>query len=157
MALKNGYYNRGAGANFVPAYQISGVPYVTSSGGNNVTDTPQKVTFPYATRFFQITNTSENPLRVGFTINGVNGTGASTTGSAYETAGAARCNNYLVVSGSGGGHQAATVRLELRCKELYVRRDGSVDAGFSLIAGLTSVQSSQFPVLTGSQGFQGIG
>ena len=54
----NDYYNRGAGPNFVPAYQISGVPYVTSSDGNNVSDTPQRIAFPFVTRFFQVTNTS---------------------------------------------------------------------------------------------------
>jgi hypothetical protein len=151
------YYNRGAGPNFVPAYQISGVPYVTSSNGNELAAAPQKITFPYATRFFQITNTGDDPLRIGFSRNGVNGEGGSVSGSTYETSSPARCLNYLVVSGSAAGAQQSTVRLEVRCKEIWVRRDGSVNTGFSLIAGLTGVESSQFPIFTGSMGFQGIG
>ena len=151
------YYNRGAGPNFVPAYQISGVPYVTSSNGNELAAAPQKITFPYATRFFQITNTGDDPLRIGFSENGINGLGGSVSGSAYEKSSPARCLNYLVLSGSGGGNPHTTVRLEIRCKELFLRRDGSANTGFSLIAGLTGVESSQFPILTGSQGFSGIG
>jgi|LWDU01.1.fsa_nt_gi hypothetical protein len=157
MALKNGYYNRGAGASFVPAYQISGVPFVTSSNGNELTATVQKISFPYATRFFQITNTGNAPMRIGFSENGVNGVGGSVSGSSYEKLGRARCLNYLVLSGSGMNSMASTVRLEIRCKELFLKRDGSANTGFSLIAGLTGVESSQFPILTGSQGFRGVG
>ena len=153
----NDYYNRGAGPNFVPAYQISGVPYVTSSNGTNITNLPVKVSFPFATRFFQITNTSELPLRVGFTVNGVNGVGGSVSGSTvgYHT------QNYFILSGALANGQSAgpsSVRLEVRCKEIYLRSDspGHV-SGFTLIAGLTGVQSSQFPILSGSHGFEGVG
>jgi hypothetical protein len=154
----NDYYNRGAGPNFVPAYQISGVPYVTSSDGNNVQEEPRKIKFPFATRFFQITNTSTHPMRIGFTYNGVEGKGASVSGSSYETSGPARCKNYLVLSGTNGAQQSS-VRLEVRCKELFIRRDGGAgtDIGFSLIAGLTGVEHTQFPTLTGSNGFAGVG
>jgi len=157
MALKNGYYNRGAGPSFVPAYQISGVPFVTSSNGNELTDTVQKILFPYATRFFQITNTGNAAMRIGFSENGVIGQGGSVSGSAYEKSSPARCLNYLVLSGSGTNSVASTVRLEIRCKEIFLRRDGATNTGFSLIAGLTGVESSQFPILTGSQGFSGVG
>ena len=153
MALKNAYYNRGAGASFVPAYQISGVPFATGSNGTNITNLPVKINFPYATRFFQVTNTSEATLRIGFTENGVNGVGGSVSGSTagYHT------QNYFIVSGSGNG-LASTVRLELRCKQLWIRSDAvATTSGFSLIAGLTAVEASQFPILTGSQGFQGVG
>ena len=160
----NDYNNRGAGPNFVPAYQISGVPYVTSSDGNNVSSTPQRILFPYVTRFFQVTNTSEHTMRIGFTIKGIKGEGASVSGSNYErgiVAGGAdpkaRCKNYIVLSGSLATSQQNTVMLELRCKELYVMRDGDTDTGFSLVAGLTGVDSAQFPVLTGSNGFAGVG
>ena len=155
MALKNGYYNRGAGASFAPAYQISGVPFVTSSNGTNVTNMPIRINFPYATRFFQVTNTGQEPLRIGFTENGVNGVGGTVSGSAtgYHS------QNYFVLSGStSANNSTSTVRLELRCKSLFFRSDApGTKAGFTLVAGLTSVESSQFPILTGSQGFQGIG
>ena len=58
------YQPKTNGPNFVPAYQISGTPFVTSSTG--VTTTAQQISFPQATRFFQITNTGDTHLRIGF-------------------------------------------------------------------------------------------
>ena len=152
MGLKNW---QGQGPNWVAAYQTSGTPYVTSSGDMDVSTSVEVVRFPYVTRWIQITNTSENgDLRIGFSENGVNGLGQSVSGSAFETT--RHSNNYFILSGSRSGAQSTT-RLELRCKEIYFRRNGSVNAGFSLIAGLTGISHNQFPVLTGSGGFRGIG
>ena len=156
MGLKNW---QGQGPNYVPAYQASGTPFVTSSDGNNVDDMPRRISFPYVTRFFQVTNTGARPLRVGFSENGIQGAGGSVSGSAYERLG--KSKNYIVISGSAGdGTTTATggtVRLELRCKELWVMADGSDNTGFSLVAGLTGIHHTQFPNLTGSNGFQGVG
>jgi hypothetical protein len=151
MGLKNW---QGQGPNYVPAYQTSGTPFVTSSNGSTVTDTPVCVKFPYVTRFFQVTNTSSEVMRLGFTRAGVQGTGASVSGSAHEKV--ADHRNYFLVSGSGGDGGGNTVRLELRCKELWIRADAN-PVGFSLIAGMTGIAHTQFPNLTGSNGFQGIG
>jgi hypothetical protein len=151
VGLKN---LQGMGANYVPAYQSSGVPFVTSSGGSTVSSTPQKVTFPFVTRFFQITNTGPADLRIGFSYNGVQGTGGSVSGSTHERVGDHA--NYFVLgtSGSSGG---GTTRLELRCTNVWVRSDNSQSTGFTLVAGLTGVKPQQFPQLTGSNGFVGIG
>lgn len=151
----NDYYNRGAGPNFVPAYQISGVPFVTSSNGSTITNLPVEVSFPYVTRFFQVTNTGEGHLRIGFTKNGVDGKGGTVSGSAagYPS------QNYFVLSGSSNASNTnSSVRLELRCKKIFFRSDAvGSQTGFTLIAGLTAVESGQFPILTGSNGFQGVG
>jgi hypothetical protein len=130
-----------AGPNHVPAYQISGVPFVTSSAGDAVnTTTAKKITFPFVTRFFVVTNLSADPLRVGFTENGVKG---------VET------SNYFILPGT-----SSTDRLELRCKELYLLADANT-VEWSLTAGLTGVPYSQFPVLTGTlndtASFKGVG
>jgi hypothetical protein len=129
-----------AGPNFVPAYQVSGVPYVTSSAGDDLTTTPVEIGFPYATRFFAVTNVGSEPIRVGFSQNGINGDVTK---------------NYLVLSGN-----TSTPRLELRCKSLFLRTVSGTGA-FSLIAGLTGIPYSQFPVLTGTLNntgsFKGIG
>ena len=129
------------GPNHVPSYQISGVPYVTASAGDPVdTTTPKQITFPFATRFFVVNNLSNNPMRIGFSANGVQG---------VET------SNYLVLSGN-----ETTGRLEIRCKELFFLADVNT-VEFSVLAGLTGVEYSQFPILTGSLNgtgsFRGIG
>ena len=130
-----------AGANSVPAYQLSGVPFVTSSAGGEVQASPIEVTFPYVTRFFVVQNTSANPMRIGFTADGVN---------ADITA------NYLVLSGND-----KTPRMELRCKSLFFRKDSTGNCSFSLIAGLSTIESNEFPILTGSidgtTAFEGVG
>ena len=147
------------GPSFVPAYQISGVPFATSSNGAEVSTTPIRVAFPFVTRFFQVTNTSAEDLRIGFTSAGVGGTGATSGSSGLPSHKRQPDHrNYFVVPGTGtAGAAANSIRLEVRCKELWFRRDGSSDAGFTLIAGLTGVAPSAFPVLTGSNGFEGVG
>lgn len=126
--------------NYVPEYQQSSIPFVTSSAGNEVTETPIRVTFPYVTRWVQVFNTDQtaaDALRVGFTQHGVN---------------AAVTANYLILSGG-----QSTERLELKCKELWFRSNGGASTSFSLIAGLTNIPSGSFPVLTGSNNVDGVG
>ena len=126
--------------NFVPEYQQSGIPYVTSSATNEVSDSAVRISFPFVTRWVQVFNTDSagaHTLRVGFTQNGVN---------AVETA------NYLILSGG-----QSTERMELKCKEMWFRRHGSTNTSFSVIAGITNVPANTFPVLTGSGGVSGVG
>ena len=121
-----------AGPNSIPAYQMSGVPYVTASAANEVDTTPIRHDFPFVTRFFQVKNTdADHAMRVGFSANGV---------SAPETK-----NYFLLAAG------AQTDILELRTKALFFRADGgSAQASFEIIAGLTTIDSKNFPILTGS-------
>lgn len=126
--------------NYVPEYQQSGIPYVTSSANNEVTTTPVQITFPYITRWVQIFNTdgtANDTLRVGFTQHGVNAT---------ETA------NYLVLSGG-----QSTDRLEIKCTDLWFKQHGSSAASFSVIAGLTNISTSSITTITGSNGYVGVG
>ena len=128
MSLKNPYPN----ANFVPEYQISGVPYVTASAGAEVTsqDTPKRLDFPEVTRWIMIYNSGSAGLRVGFTANGVRG---------VDT------HNYFVVKAG-----ETTPRMELRCKTLFFAKDTGTNVPFNVIAGLTRIRSDEFPILTGS-------
>jgi len=126
--------------NFVAEYQQSGIPFVTSSAENEVTDTPIVISFPYVTRWVTVFNTdgvANDSIRVGFTRNGVN---------------AVVDANYFVLSGS-----QSTERLEIKCKEIWIRRHSSGNASFSVLAGLTSVPANSFPVLTGSNDVLGVG
>jgi len=151
VGLKNW---QGQGPNYAPAYELSGVPYVTSSIGNTLTNVPQKIVFPQVTRFFQITNTGPADLRIGFTRNGIQGFGQSVSGSDWERT---KNNKNYFVLGTSGSNGGGTTRLEIRCKEIFLMRDSSQNTGFTLIAGLTGIDQNQFPTLTGSAGFRGVG
>ena len=124
----------------VSEYQASGVPFVTSSASGEVSTTAIQITFPYVTRWIQVINTdtvSSHDLRFGFTQNGVNGVGG---------------RNYVVLDGN-----TQTERLELKCTQLWFKRNALQDTSFSVMAGLTNVPVSQFFALTGSNGIVGVG
>jgi hypothetical protein len=150
------------GVNHVGSYQLSGVPFVTSSAPAELGDTPVSIEFPFVTRWLEIKNTGgiKDPdgksgyLKFGFSQNGVKGPLADTDFSALGSNA-----NFFVVEPSG-----STGRLELRCKQIFLARSGTTNVGFSLIAGLTGIE--EFPVLTASfdvsassnlNGFEGIG
>lgn len=138
------------GAGDVPSYQMSAVPFVTSSNGAEASTKPIRVSFPNVTRFFVIHETEGQDLRVGFTSKGVLGEGASISGSLHEREPDHR--NYFVVKAN-----ETSPRLEIRCKELYFMRDGGTDAGFSLFAGITPIAERDFPLVSGSLGYLGVG
>jgi hypothetical protein len=140
-------WNTSPGASFVPAYQVSGIPFVTSSAATEVTATPICVKLPAVSRFISVFNLhSTAQLRVGFSNNGIQGNGLVSGSSAPGAA------NYFIV---GGG--SSTGVLDIRCKEIWFMRDAGDSVGFSLMAGLTGIKPSEFPILTGSSGIKGVG
>tara|TARA_R100000005_G_C4957055_1_gene175217 strand:- start:204 stop:653 length:450 start_codon:yes stop_codon:yes gene_type:complete len=141
------------GVGDVASYQMSGVPFVTSSAANEVGDTPVVVKFPSVTRHVTIRNTDgSHAIRVGFTPNGVTAKGGSVSGSDSETG--ASHKNYFVIAAD-----KTTPRLEIRCKQLFFAKDGgnSTEASFTIMAGLTPIPERNFPLLSGSEGYLGIG
>jgi|10_taG_2_1085330.scaffolds.fasta_scaffold00764_9 hypothetical protein len=149
MALKS---LQGQGINLVGSYQLSGVPFVTSSATTEVAGASVvSVKFPYVTRWVEVTNIGDQALRVGFSENGVLGKGSSISGSKEERLQGHK--NYYVL-GTSGSHQPA--RWELRCSEMFFSTPGGT-TGFSLIAGLTGIKAGAMPNLTGSNGFIGVG
>ena len=127
-----------SGPNFAPAYQVSGTPYVTCS--LEVGTTPIKISFPQATRWIMVSmqDAADSQLRIGFSENGVKAT---------ET------RNYFLLQGVTTGDAEfynQTPRLELRCKELFIRSEAGAIDKVSVLAGLSTVPAAQFPVLTGT-------
>jgi len=129
-----------AGPNLVGAYQLSGIPFVTGSTGAAETITRKEFPFPFATRFITLSNSSNGAgeeLRVAFSAEGaIGGPGAV---EKYEFL--CPLNN--------------AVTLDVRCKTIFVTT--SADMEWSLCAGLTPIRAADFPVLTGSNGFAGVG
>lgn len=146
MTLNNPFMGPGD----VPSYQMSAIPFLTSSAATEVplAGTPIKVTFPNVTRFVVVSPMTANPLRVGVTAKGVLGEGASVSGSVHESS--PDHANYFVVT-------AATTRLEIRTKELFFMSHSGGVNGFTLLAGITPIKASMFPTLTGSAGYIGVG
>ena len=172
-----------SGPNNVPAYQMSGIPFVTSSLPSEVpgpdansVSLPVRIDFPFVTKFITVRNTGINALRVGFTADGVvapgerkaskneDKVGTDNTSQAPNSYGGR--NYFIIPTGSANtGFGESTQTFELRCKSIFFLSDageenspGAAQAtGFSLAAGLTNIFSDEFPVLTGSNGFQGVG
>ena len=123
------------GEGYVPAYQLSATPWVTSSQvtlGQTV-----QLSFPQVTRFIIISNnavTASSVMNVAFTQNGL-------------TAGA---SNYFALSGTN------SFSAELRLDRLFISGSAGTSQ-FTVVAGLTSVQRKDFLVVTASNGFSGVG
>ena len=159
--MSNSWRYSGIGA--AAEYLVAGPPFVTSSGHEEIKHTAvTKIRFPYVTSWFQIRHSGSNSsctgLRVGFTSNGVQGKGA-VTGSAIpngmpdETANNHR--NYFVIPKPAAADSETSLRLELKCQEIYLMAEGAA-AGVTIVAGLTGIPN--FPIaLSGSNGFYGVG
>ena len=163
------------GLNSVAEYQASGTPFVTASNGTEITSTATtKISFPRVTRWVDITsyvNAGASYLKVAFTENGMLERGKvepsvpigdpdPVTGdvptrrtipapSTYEQS--AKAKNWFAIPVNNNG----SVRLELTCKEIFLRTDAGT-AGVTVCAGLTGVPASDLN-LTGSNGTYGVG
>lgn len=110
----------------VGSYQMSGVPFLTSSLEVPASSgTPIVVEFPYVSRFVIITNTvpatsASAPLRFGFSENGVQGV----------------VNNNFIVLDNGESFEA-----ELRVTKVFLISDSINPSSGSIAAGLTGVQA----------------
>lgn len=129
MALKNAKPKE----KFVPSYQISGKPFVTSSATQELSSTtvPTEVRFPTVTRWVQIRNTGGDTLAFGLSSNGV---------LSKETA------NFMELAAG-----TTSPAFEFRCKSVFLIKNGTTNTDFTLIAGLTDIPDLN-TALTGSEG-----
>ena len=161
---------QGQGPNWVPAYQTSGTPYVTSSNAPVKGTRPLHIQFPYVTKNITIQNldnTAGNNLRLAFTVSGSFAVGeaipwdASVKPQAGQSSTAYQGNNFFVipsmVSNSTTAGNSGRVTLDVRCKDVWLMSDSSSEVRFSLYAGMTGISRNQFPVLTASSDFKGVG
>lgn len=122
------------GEGYVPAYQISSTPFITSSlvaFGATV-----RVNFDTVTRFFTVKNNgaTTSVVSIAFTENGL------------KTAN----SNFFVLSGS------ETFTAEIRTDRIFISgSEGS--SNVSILAGLTQVPVKNFYTITGSNGFGSVG
>ena len=147
--------------NFVPEYQMSGIPHVetrslvdaTLEGGANGEANARvsnidsfKFTFDSVTRWITISCHGNNPIH--HTLIYFNETAAKT---AYADA-ANQDKHYYEIN-----NNQQTQRLEIKCKEVYILPQAfGENFKVSIIAGLTNVDTVDFPVQKYENGFLGI-
>lgn len=123
------------GLGFVPEYQVSSWPYLTSSIVNREM---KEIKFPGVTRWLVVHNedhSSSKEIKLGFT----------------ENCFLPSSSNFVTIHAG-----EMTPRLEVKCISLFLSSsDNSV--GFSIFAGYTAIDKDQFPILTASNGFEGVG
>lgn len=123
------------GEHYTPAYQISSVPFITSSVISN--GEVHRYEFPYVTRFVNVLNrgTGSDEICVSFSENGLK----PSVGNF----------NTLDKGFSMGG--------EFRTTTLFVSCSSGTNVKYNLLCGLTSIPADRFLLLTGSNGYSGIG
>jgi hypothetical protein len=128
------YNNPFQGEAYVPAYQISATPFVTSS--NISLGQTKEIAFGYASKFITIKNTgaASNVMSVAFTENGLKPANS----------------NYFFLSGS------EAFSGELRATGVFVS-GSSGTSNFTIVAGLTTIPTKNVTAITGSNGFPGVG
>lgn len=112
-----------AGLNNVGSYQVSSIPYVTSTVAPPYGGTPVEISFPSVTKFVLVKNidNGNHTLRVGFSANGVNGT------------------NYLILS------QDESFTADLKVTKIYLIGNQAHSITASIFAGLTGITADQLP------------
>lgn len=104
------------------AYQVSAIPYATSSL-EVATTTVTKVQFPNVTNFITVKNEDGGELRFGFSEAGVSGSGT----------------NYIKLETPGESYTA-----NFRLSEIFLIASGSAVTA-SVVAGLTTISTNELP------------
>jgi hypothetical protein len=127
------------GLNHVGAFQVSGRPFASGSVAAPVA---RPVIFPTVTKWVQVINHGNTPVKVGFSQKGVTNTGGGT--------------NYFTVpaSGSVSGPGSSPV-LDVKISQLWISGSTSVD----VVAGLTNIDAYKTNTDTGASwsGSAGVG
>jgi len=135
MALSAEFRHHQAGLNTVGSYQMSGIPFVSSSITVRVSDSrAYKVEFPYVSRTVTIRNdlataSADVDLRVGFSANGVED---------------AEDKKYYFVLTNGESYTG-----EWRIEDLYLLSDSNTEGiTASVIASLTGIRTGSVPAIS---------
>jgi hypothetical protein len=103
------------------SYQLSGIPWVTSSAAPATGEEPLEVSFYNVTDFVVVKNTSEtdNSLKVGFSENGLQN------------------GNYFILA------KDESFAADIRITDLYLISNTTSSVDFTVITGLTSIERTK--------------
>lgn len=117
-------------------FQVAGWPWVTSS----LVGTDQiEIQFPQVTSWFRIHNDEHN--------NGVKELFVGFGSSSFLPA---NSNYFTLHPGESSGD------LKLKTRSIFLK-SAALETPFYIVAGLTAIPTGSFPIMTGSEGWQGIG
>jgi hypothetical protein len=112
-----------AGISNVGSYQVSAIPYVTSSTAPVNSDPALQISFPTITKYLIIKNVdaTAHDVRIGFSANGVAGT------------------NYFILS------KNESITIDVKVSSVFLLGDTANTVLVSIIAGLTGIDAAQLP------------
>lgn len=122
------------GEYYSPAYQVSALPYLTSSiiSAGSI----HSYEFPFVTKFVNVVNRGANvgdKLALAFTENGL------------------RTGNYITLD------RGVAVDQEIRTSVLFISGSSGTTIDYQIFCGLTTIPTKNFLTLTGSNGHPGVG
>ena len=119
--MANPYYTPQSGLGSVGSYQMSGIPFATSSLTVPVNSAaPLRIQFPYVTKFVTVVNENTGTnvnMRVGFSVLGISGSGT---------------NFFLLDNGE-------SYTGEWRVEDIFLISNSTSQTSASVIAGLTPI------------------
>lgn len=124
------------GEYFVPAYQVSSLPYLSSSTIS--LGQVHRYVFPFVTKFINVVNrgsSGTDKICLAFTERGL----------------LPSVGNYVTLD------QGDTVGHEVRTTEMYISCSAGTTVDYQIFCGLTTIPSKNFMILTGSNGHPGVG
>ncbi len=139
MAL---YSPHASGINNSAAYQVSGKPYAFSGAAAPDSGDPTEIAFPTVTKQITFVNNGATgqKIRIGFSHEGVDGTGAGA--------------NYILVQPVIDG--GVPITLDTKITKLYIISNATNTPAYSLYAALTGVPKQDLPnSWLGSSGVNG--
>ena len=119
----------------VGSYQVSGVPYITSSCGAMTNAQEFKVQFPYVTKSITVIQSGSSGTDPSLFVH----FHSKDDGHVMDQ----QNHHYITLNGDGN-----SVTLNVKCKEIYVTAQET--PGFELFAELTNIPTSSMYTLTGS-------
>jgi len=116
-------YPYGVGISNVGSYQVSGIPYATSSiAAPSNAGTPTEITFPDVTQRIFVSNVNiASPLRVGFSSNGVKGT------------------NYFIIPAASSSVVYPTQEFRVKVSAIYLLSNTTTPTSASVFAELSNI------------------
>ena len=138
--MSSSFYS--VGLNHVGAYQVSGVPYLSSSAIPAATDESFRFQFPTVAKKLIVKSTSNHDVRMHFAPYNLG------VGPTFDFAQDARTNDnfFIILAGS-------QVELNLKCKEVFFSPTTNSQSGeVQLFAELTNIPASRMFDLEGLEG-----